>query len=148
MSKSVKYKKNINEGLPPKMEEAPGLYKTVKKSPVIVDFTFKKFSKIAATMPFTQKEWATMLHLSERTLQRYAKDNKSFEGIYVDKILHIGQLINAGLETFTSPETFYEWLKRDKQVMGHLLNFESLSSTRGIQDTIDQIGRIQHAVYT
>jgi uncharacterized protein (DUF2384 family) len=89
-----------------------------------------------------------MLHLSERTLQRYAKDNKSFEGIYVDKILHIGQLINAGLETFTSPETFYEWLKRDKQVMGHLLNFESLSSTRGIQDTIDQIGRIQHAVYT
>lgn len=147
MSKSVKYKKNSPEALP-KAAEAPALYKTVKKLPIVADFTFKKFSKIAAKMPFTQKDWASMLHLSERTLQRYAKDNKSFEGIYVDKILHIEQLIQAGLETFNSPETFYEWLKRDKQVMGHLLNFESLSSTRGIQDAIDQIGRLQHAVYS
>ena len=35
-----------------------------------------------------------MLHLSERTLQRYAKYNTSFEGIYVDRILHLEQMIH------------------------------------------------------
>lgn len=147
MRKNVKYKKSEESPLR-KVEEKPGLYKAVKKLPIIADFTFKKFSKIASKVPFTQKDWAGVLHLSERTLQRYAKDNKSFEGIYVDKILHIEALIEAGLETFTSADTFYNWLKRDKHVMGHTLNFDSLATSRGIQDTIDQLGRIQHSVYT
>ncbi|RXK86426.1 type II RES/Xre toxin-antitoxin system antitoxin [Filimonas effusa] len=147
MKKGAKYKKN-EETPQRQVEEEAALYKAVKKLPVIADFTFKKFAKIAAKVPFTQKDWAGMMHLSERTLQRYAKDNKTFEGIYVDKILHIEELIEAGLATFTNAATFYSWLKRDKQVMGYHLNFDSLSSSRGIQATIDQLGRIQHGIYT
>jgi len=52
-----------------------------------------------------------------------------------------------GLETFVNADAFYRWLKREKRVLGKTLNFESLYSTRGIQDIIDQIGRIQHGVY-
>ena len=39
------------------------------------------------------------------------------------------------------------WLKREKKVLGQTLGFESLSSTRGIQDTLDELGRIQYGVY-
>ncbi len=111
-------------------------------------FVPKKFLKIAQQVPFTQKEWAIILHLSERTLQRYAKANSSFEGIYVDRILHIEQLINLGLEVFITPDAFYNWLKKDKTVYGKLLNFQSLSNSNGIQETILQLGRILHNVYT
>ena len=83
-----------------------------------------------------------------KNLQRYSNDNSSFEGIYVDRILHVEELIRMGLETFTNADAFYQWLKREKHVLGKTLNFESLYSTRGIQDTIDQIGRIQYGVYT
>lgn len=121
---------------------------SVKIIPSVTDFSFKKFQKIADKVPFTQKEWANILHLSERTLQRYAKDNSSFEGIYIDRILQIEQLINLGLETFNNAASLYDWLKKDKVVFNRVLNFESLYSYQGIQDTYNQIGRILHNVYT
>jgi putative toxin-antitoxin system antitoxin component (TIGR02293 family) len=123
-------------------------YRPVKRLPAIADFPYSKFAKIAARVPFTQKEWASILHLSEKTLQRYSKDNKSFEGIYVDRILHLEQLIDLGLETFTDADALYRWLKKEKKVLGQTLNFESLFSSQGIQDITDQIGRIQYGVYT
>ncbi|HEY6976597.1 MAG TPA: antitoxin Xre-like helix-turn-helix domain-containing protein [Chitinophagaceae bacterium] len=131
-----------------KVEEPVTEYKTIKKAPIIPDFPYRKFEKIAILVPFTQKEWAHILHLSERTLQRYSNDNSSFEGIYVDRILHIEELVRMGLETFINADALYRWLKKEKHVLGKTLNFESLYSTKGIQDTIDQIGRIQYGIYT
>jgi putative toxin-antitoxin system antitoxin component (TIGR02293 family) len=149
MAKSIKNKKYTSENAEHLRVEEPALeYKSFKRLPVVADFPYRKFEKIMALVPFTQKEWANILHLSERTLQRYSKDNNSFEGIYVDRILQLEQLIQMGIETFVNAEAFYRWLHREKKVMGHTLNFESLYNTQGIQDTIDQLGRIQYGVYT
>ncbi len=149
MAKSYKNKKK-QESLPPvSMVEEPGVvYRTVKRLPSFTDFSYKKFEKISNKIPFSLKEWANILHLSERTLQRYAKDNKNFEGIYVDRIMQIDQLIQVGLNTFSDADALYEWLKKDKQIMGRIINFNSLSTTQGINDIIDQLGRIQHGVYS
>ena len=148
MAKSIKTKKvNPESEEEFRVEEPMVTYKTVKRLPVVADFPYRKFEKIMAMVPFTQKEWASILHLSERTLQRYSKDNSSFEGIYVDRILHIEKLIRMGLETFTDAEALYRWLHREKKILGNTLNFESLYNTQGIQDVIDQIGRIQYGVY-
>jgi uncharacterized protein (DUF2384 family) len=148
MAKAAKPKKYSTNHKTSKVEEPIAMpYKPVKRMPAVADFTYTKFAKVAAKVPFTQKEWAGILHLSEKTLQRYAKDNKSFEGIYVDRILHLEQLINMGLQTFTDADSLYRWLKREKHVLGHTLNFESLFSTQGISDVIDELGRIQYGVY-
>ena len=136
---SKKEQNILNEPLP--------VYRSIKLLPAVFDYPYRKFEKIARQIAFTQKEWAAILHLSEKTLQRYAKDNKNFEGIYVERILQMQELIETGLETFTSPEALYRWLKRDKPVLGELLTFESLKNSRGIQLIIDQMGRIQHGVY-
>jgi uncharacterized protein (DUF2384 family) len=126
-------------------EPAP-VYRTVRTLPLVADFPYRKFEKIAARVPFTQKEWASILHLSEKTLQRYSKDNKNFEGIYVDRILHMQELIETGLETFTSPEAFYRWLKRDTPMLGTVLHFADLSTTNGIREHIDAMERMQHGI--
>jgi uncharacterized protein (DUF2384 family) len=148
MAKKAKTKKYNSSSKPPKVEEPISEYKPVKKIPLIAEFPYKKFERIAYQVPFTQKDWSNILHLSERTLQRYAKDNGNFEGIYTDRILHIDELIKKGLETFTDVDAFYRWLKKEKHVLGETLNFESLYSTRGIQSLIDQLERIQWGVYT
>lgn len=149
MAKSNQLKKYPAAGEKvPKAEEPFTEYISIKKLPPVDNFSFRRFQKIADKVPFTQKEWAGILHLSERTLQRYAKDNSSFEGIYVDRILQLEQLINLGLRTFTSGDVFYNWLKRDKPVFGNRLNFESLYSHQGIMETYNQVGRILHNVYT
>src|SRR6476469_7464409 len=107
------YKKNTRKS--PKAEEPQVFYRSVKKLPAVADFTYKQFEKIAARMPmFTQKDWANILHLSERTIQRYAKENKHFEGIYVDRILHIEDVIDLGLAVFNNAEALYEWLRKSK----------------------------------
>jgi len=118
-----------------------------KLQAAVSDFSYKKFQKIASRVPFTLTDWANILHLSERTLQRYAKDNKNFEGIYVDRILQIEKIINLGLEVFSSPEALYNWLKQPKQVLGYLIDFDYLYHTDGIQQILDQLGRIQQGVY-
>ena len=132
----------------PKAEEPITQYSPVKKTVQVVNFTFRKLKRIIETVPFTQVEWANMLHLSERTLQRYAKNNSSFEGIYSDRILLLQEMINLGLETFSDSHTFYKWLKKEKLILGQRVIFESLHSERGIQEVIDQINRIQYGVYT
>ena len=146
MAKMQKYSQLKNK---PQIAEEPIVaYTPVKKTLSVADYSYKKLKKITDLVPFTQSEWANMLHLSERTLQRYAKNNSSFEGIYTDRILLLQEMIHLGLETFTNADAFYKWLKRDKPVMGQVLNFESLYSDRGIQEVIDQLNRIQYGVYT
>lgn len=122
---------------------------SISKLPAaLADFPYSKFKKVADKVPFTQAEWASILHLSERTLQRYSKDNKSFEGIYVDRILQLEKLIDTGLQTFESGQSFYKWLKTEKSVLGSTLTFESLYHTQGINEIYQQLERIQHGVYS
>ena len=150
MAKIIKYKV-LKTQVSNLVQEPITSYQAFAPMPFMVQstaFTYNKFAKITATIPFTQKEWASILHLSDRTLQRYALNNTAFEGIYVDRILHIQQLLQLGLQTFTTSDTFYQWLKKDKNVMGQLINFQSLQTTQGIQATINQVGRILHNVYS
>lgn len=143
-AKPVKYKSAAKEII---LNEPISVYHSIKLIPAVLDFPYRKFEKIARQIAFTQKEWASILHLSEKTLQRYAKDNKSFEGIYVDRIQQMQKLIELGLKTFTSPEALYHWLKRDKPVLGQLLTFESLKTSEGIGLLTEEIGRIMYGVY-
>jgi len=149
MAKKVKKYQIEEEDIKKFLLEEPVLeYNSIKKLPAATDYTCKKFEWLSKLVPFTQREWADILDLSERTLQRYARDGKGFEGIYTDRLLHIEQLIEAGLETFVNADAFYTWLKKDKMVMGHQLSFQSLFTTRGIQETISQLLRIQQGVYS
>jgi len=131
-----------------KVEEPYFTYSKINRLPAsISDFSYQKFQKIAERVPFTLTDWANILHLSERTLQRYSKDNKNFEGIYVDRILQIEKLIALGSEVFTDANALYKWLKQSKEVMGETITFESLYHTDGIYRVLDQLGRIQQGVY-
>lgn len=139
----VKYQPGKEQNI---LKEPAPVYHLVKKIPEVLDYPYRKFEKIARQVPFTQKEWAAILHLSEKTLQRYSKDNKNFEGIYVDRILQMQEMIETGLETFTSSEAFYRWLKRDKPMLGIVLHFSNLESSKGIQEHIDAMERLQHGI--
>ena len=130
-----------------KAEEPEAIYnRTVKIVPSIKDFTYNEFKKIADKVPFTQAEWASILHVSERTLQRYAKNNGSFAPINAERALQIAHVINEGKITFGKTELFYHWLKRKPFMLEGPLSFESLTTTHGIQMVLTQLGRIQHGI--
>jgi putative toxin-antitoxin system antitoxin component (TIGR02293 family) len=131
-----------------KVEEPQVSYftKSVKTIPSLKDFTYTEFKKIADKAPFTQAEWATLLHISERTLQRYAKNNGVFAPINAERAMHISKVIKEGALTFGNVNLFYSWIKRNPYMLEGNLSFDALTTIEGIQKVMTQLGRIQHGI--
>lgn len=150
MEKNIKPKKAdsyVQRSKVSKVAEPEAIYnRTVKIIPSVKNYTYNEFKKIADKTPFTQAEWASILHVSERTLQRYAKNNRSFAPINADRALQIAKVIDEGKKTFGKTELFYQWLKRNPLMLEGQLSFESLTTTTGIQMILTQLGRIQHGI--
>lgn len=131
----------------PKTKETVPAYRSVKSLPRLKDFTYTEFRKIADKAPFTQAEWASILHVSERTLQRYAKDNSTLAPINAERALQIEKVLKEAKITFGKLENFYTWLKREPHMLEGNLSFDSLTSFDGIQKVLTQLGRIQHGLF-
>ena len=129
----------VNEPLVP--------YRSFKGLPQVKDFNYNEFKKISDKTPFTLTEWASILHLSERTLQRYAKSNSIFAAINAERALQIQKVLKEGRAAFGSTQNFYNWLKRNPAMLEGNLSLESLNSLDGIEKVLTQLGRIQHGLF-
>jgi len=145
-SKNTRADANQLKGKISKVEEPMAVYHSIKKLPSLKDFTFNEFKKIADVAPFNQGEWAAILHVSERTLQRYAKSNGTFAPMNAERALQIARVLEQGTVTFGSTDLFYNWLKGHPNMLEGDLSFESLTSAEGIQMILTQLGRIQHGI--
>ncbi len=131
-----------------KVKEPIEIYTYQKKQlPLIKDFTHKDFKKIADKSSFTQQEWSDLLHISERTLQRYAKSNGSFSFSVTDRMLQIEKVLKKGIVVFGSREAFMEWLRGNPYALEGNLSLQSLASIEGIQRTLTQLGRIEQGLF-
>lgn len=148
-------KKTIKKGLPYKQKDTSGkvedplapVYRSVKVIPALKDFTYTEFKKIADKAPFTQAEWAAMLHVSERTLQRYAKSNGVFASINAERALHIEKVLKEAKLAFGKIENFYQWIKRNPYMLEGNLSIQSLTTYDGIEKVLTQLGRIQQGLF-
>jgi putative toxin-antitoxin system antitoxin component (TIGR02293 family) len=141
--KPILYKQNDEMS---KAEEPTPVYRSVKIIPSLKDFTYNEFKKNADKTPFTQTEWAAMLHVSERTLQRYAKNNGTFSFINAERFQQIMNVIERGKKIFNKTEYFYEWLNSNPPALEGNLSVASLTTYDGIQKTLAQLGRIEHGI--
>lgn len=130
-----------------KVEDPMAVYKSIKSLPLLKDFTYTEFKKIADKAPFNQGEWASIVHLSERTLQRYSKNNGTFAPMNAERALQIGKVLEEGKTAFGSTDKFYNWLKGNPYMLEGNLSLESLSSLDGIERVLVQLGRIQQGIF-
>ena len=129
-----------------KAEEPEVAYGLPRQFDINKNFSFNDFKKIAAKVDFTQKEWSDILHISERTLQRYSNDNGTFNTGVVDRILQINKVIQRGKEVFGSYPRFNEWLRDDPSMLEGQLSLQSLATFDGINNILTQLGRIEHGI--
>lgn len=106
---------------------------------------FTQFLNIATASPFSLTEWSDFIHVSERTMQRYKKEKRTFDVLQSEKILHITLLFNTGAEVFGNSEKFNTWLKSDNLVL-HCKPKDLLDSTFGIGMLRDELTRIEHGI--
>ena len=129
-----------------KIHEPLVRFSPVKQMPLVKDFNYKEFKKIADKVPFTLQEWSQVIHISERTLQRYAKANSNFPFSVVDRILQIDKVINRGIHVFGSIEKFISWLRINPPALEGRISIQSLRSIEGINLVLTQLGRIEHGI--
>lgn len=107
---------------------------------------FQRLRAFASSSPFHMSEWAHFLHLSERTLQRYEKENKAFEAPHAERILAIALVYKRGVFVFGSNEAFNTWLQLDNIALGKVKPVSLLDSSFGIAVLHDELGKIEYGI--
>lgn len=107
---------------------------------------FPAFLKFVKTTPFTLTEWSMFLHISERTLQRYQKEKKSFDTLQSEKILEIAILYKKGVEVFGNSTLFDNWLMQPSIALGNKTPKSFLDTTMGIQFIKEELHKIEHGI--
>ena len=98
-------------------------------------------------LSFTSGEMAKLLPVSERTIQRYTRQ-KRFNAIVSEHILRIAEVAAKGKVVFEDIGKFIAWLNQPN------INFENkspvsfLDSGFGSEMVLNELGRIEHGVYS
>ena len=107
---------------------------------------FNFFVSIANNSPFSMVEWSAFLHISERTMQRYKKEKRTFDLLQSEKILQIALLYKMGTDIFGSKEKLHSWLEAENIALGKIKPKELLDNAFGIGLLKDELTRIEQGV--
>lgn len=110
--------------------------------------SYNAFVDIVEKSRLTIQDWASFLHLSERTLQRYKKENKAFASPHSDTILEITLLQNKGIEVLGNRENYHKWLETPNIALGGQAPKNLLDSSFGIEMVKQTLSRIEHGIFS
>lgn len=128
----------------PMAEEPQMLYLT---EPQQQQYSIARFEAVQKLVGFSQAEWAAILNISLKTLQRYLKQGTAFGGLHAEHLQQLARVIGFGISVFGSGAAFEAWLRQPKMVLGKPLHFSALQTFWGTRLIEDEIGRMAHGVY-
>ena len=79
-------------------------------------------------------------------MQRYQKEQKTFDPLSSEKILEILLLSRLGVGVFGNTEKYNSWLETKNMVLGNKKPKEFLDNTFGIGLLKDELTRIEHGI--
>ena len=92
------------------------------------------------------KEWAKVLHVSERTLQRIREEKRPLDMDASERLLEVNRLFKHGEELFGTMERFVIWINRNIYSMGGHRPIDLMSTLAGLRMVRQQLGRIEHGI--
>jgi|SRR6185312_6331738 len=107
---------------------------------------FSVFTSIAQNSPFTLNEWSGFLNISERSMQRYKKEKRTFDADTSEKIIELTLLYKYGIEVFGNKEKFNSWLETKNLALGGIEPKSLLDNSFGINLLKDELTRIEYGV--
>jgi putative toxin-antitoxin system antitoxin component (TIGR02293 family) len=96
--------------------------------------------------PFSEQEWANLLNLSSKSLQRYKTSTATFKPIHSEKIIEIAEVNQAGLEVFGDMEKFRLWLQTPNFALGNMKPVELLQDSYGKEMVLAELVRINYGI--
>ncbi len=90
---------------------------------------------------------ARLLPVSERTLHRHM-GSKLFNRLVSEQVLHIAEVAARGTEVFGDREKFLGWLKQPSAALASKIPLELLDSRFGAYIILDELGRMEHGIFS
>jgi putative toxin-antitoxin system antitoxin component (TIGR02293 family) len=100
----------------------------------------------AKKISLTLQEFANILHISERTLQRY-DDTEIIKTEYAEKAVELARLYTRGEEVFGSLDKFKTWMKSPLYVFKGEAPVLLLDTSIGFDIVFKELGRIEHGIF-
>lgn len=95
---------------------------------------------------FSPEQFARMLPITLRTIQRYSNKQK-FSPIVSEHIIQLVFLVGKGIEVFGSLEKFIVWFNTPTRALGGNVPSDLVNLKTGTQMVMDELGRIEYGVY-
>ncbi|GAB1462774.1 hypothetical protein MASR2M52_07850 [Pedobacter sp.] len=107
----------------------------------------KNLLALAKKLSLTIEELADILHISERTLQRYTPSTL-IKTEHADRAIELAKLYERGAEVLGSHEAFNRWLRNSNYSLKSQIPLTLLDTSIGFTMVLDVLGRIEHGVYS
>jgi len=131
-----------DEGIESPFQNRLELIKLVRKG-----ISKKSILKLSELLSLSVKDFAKLLPVTERTIQRYHA-NKRFKRDISEHIILIAEVVVKGLDVFPNQERLKKWLTAPNKSFDNTKPIELLDTSFGAQLVIDELGRIEYGVYS
>lgn len=101
---------------------------------------------LAKKISLTLQELADIMHISERTLQRY-DDDAIIKTEYAEKAVELARLYTRGEDVFGSLDKFKTWMKTPLHVFKGETPVSLLDTSVGFDIVFKELGRIEHGIF-
>ncbi|AMR33740.1 hypothetical protein A0256_21040 [Mucilaginibacter sp. PAMC 26640] len=109
-------------------------------------FPKKALLALAKKISLTLQELSGILHISERTLQRY-EDDAIIKTEYAEKAVELARLYTRGEEVFGSLDKFKLWVKAPSLIFNGEAPVSFLDTSAGFDMVFNELGRIEHGIF-
>jgi putative toxin-antitoxin system antitoxin component (TIGR02293 family) len=109
-------------------------------------FPKKALLALAKKISLSIQELANILHISERTLQRY-EDDVIIKTEYAEKAVELARLYTRGEEVFGSMDKFKLWMKTPSLIFNGEAPVTFLDTSAGFDMIFNELGRIEHGIF-
>lgn len=106
-----------------------------------------KLLALAKKLSLTIEELAGILHISERTLQRY-EPSTLIKTEHADRAIELAKLYERGAEVLGSHDAFNRWLRHPNLALRHQIPLTLLDTSIGFTMVLNILGRIAHGVFS
>lgn len=108
---------------------------------------YSLFDTIQEVTPFTEKDWASFLGMSTKSLQRYKKADVTFKPIHSEKIIEMAEVTKLGLEVFGNKEKLNLWLHTPSFALGNIKPFDLIGNSYGKELVVGELTRINYGIF-
>ncbi|UCH93163.1 MAG: DUF2384 domain-containing protein [Candidatus Aminicenantes bacterium] len=129
-----------------------GIHTKIKSRMDLIELSNEGITKDALLrlvkyLNLSMSQMAKLIAITERTIQRYAL-KEHFNRVVSEQILQIAEVAARGTNVFEDKDKFLSWIHQPNKALADRTPMSLLSSRFGTEMVLDELGRIEHGIFS